>query len=431
MDLDPSGVIQIVCILVLVLLSAFFSSAETSLVTVNRLWLKSLADQGHKRAGTVLKVVEDQGKMLSAILIGNNVVNLGASALMTVFVTRLWGEAAVGLATGVLTLLILVFGEISPKTLATVYADKLSMAYAPVIYGMMKVLTPVIFVVNKVANGFLRLLRVDLNRKTHAITEDELRTLVDAGHEEGVIESEERRMINNVFDFGDSMAKDIMVPRIDMSCVDIDATYEELMKTFRQDMFTRLPVYEDTTDNVVGIINMKDILLYRQGAPFSIRDYMRKPHYTYEFKKTSELLMEMKESPVNVTIVLDEYGATAGMITLEDMLEEIVGEIRDEYDEDEQDSVQKISEREYVIEGSIKLDDLNELLELELDSEDYDSLGGFIIERLDHLPQAGESIEYNNMKFVVQQVDKKRIEKVHLYLPEEEDKEEKEEKGFT
>ena len=176
---------------------------------------------------------------------------------------------------------------------------------------------------------------------------------------------------------------------------------------------------------------MKDILLYRQGDPFSIRDYMRKPHYTYEFKKTSELLMEMKESPVNVTIVLDEYGATAGMITLEDMLEEIVGEIRDEYDEDEQDSVQKISEREYVIEGSIKLDDLNELLELELDSEDYDSLGGFIIERLDHLPQAGESIEYNNMKFVVQQVDKKRIEKVHLYLPEEEDKEEKEEKGFT
>ena len=238
-------------------------------------------------------------------------------------------------------------------------------------------------------------------------------------------------MINNVFDFGDSMAKDIMVPRIDMSCVDIDATYEELMKTFRQDMFTRLPVYEDTTDNVVGIINMKDILLYRQGDQFSIRDYLRKPHYTYEFKKTSEMLMEMKESPVNVTIVLDEYGATAGMITLEDMLEEIVGEIRDEYDEDEQDSVQKISEREYVIEGSIKLDDLNELLELELDSEDYDSLGGFIIERLDHLPQAGESIEYNNMKFVVQQVDKKRIEKVHLYLPEEEDKEEKEEKGFT
>ena len=421
--MDPSSVIQIVCILVLIMLSAFFSSAETSLVTVNRLWLRSLADQGNKRAQLVLKVIENQSKMLSAILIGNNIVNLGASAIATLFVQRLWGEAMVSVGTGVLTLMVLIFGEISPKSAATAYADKLSMVYAPFVYMIMKLLTPVIFIINLFSRGVMKLMHLNLDRKAHSITEDELRTMVDASHEEGVIESEERRMINNVFDLGDSMAKDIMVPRIDMSCVDVNATYEELMEIFRQDMFTRMPVYEETTDNVVGIINMKDILLYRQGDPFSIRDYMRRPHYTYEYKKTSELLMEMKESPVNVTIVLDEYGATAGMITLEDMLEEIVGEIRDEYDEDEQDTVQKLNDREYLIEGSIKLDDLNELLELGLESEDYDSLGGFIIERLDHLPQAGESIEYEGMKFVVQQVDKKRIEKVHLYLPEEKQRE--------
>lgn len=413
--MDSSDVAQLISLLILLALSAFFSSAETALTTCNRIRMRALAEEGSKKAAMLENILDDQGKMLSAILIGNNIVNLSASSIATILATK-YGSAWAGIATGILTILILIFGEISPKTLATIHADKISLSYAKYIKTLMVVLTPFIYVINKLSMGFLLLLRVDPKAKTSTITESELRTIVDVSHEEGVIESEERKMINNVVDFGDSLAKDIMVPRIDMTFAKADATYEELIEIFRRDRFTRLPVYEGTTDDVIGIINMKDLLLYRQGEPFSIRDYLREPHYTYEFKKVAELLREMRETDYNITIVLDEYGATAGLITLEDLLEEIVGDIRDEYDGDEEDSIQKIKDGEYIIEASMKLDDLNELLELGLESEDYDSLGGFIIERLDHLPIEGESVVYETMTFVVEKVEKNRIDKVHMYI---------------
>lgn len=413
--MDSSDVAQLISLLILLALSAFFSSAETALTTCNRIRMRALAEEGSKKAAMLENILDDQGKMLSAILIGNNIVNLSASSIATILATK-YGSAWAGIATGILTILILIFGEISPKTLATIHADKISLSYAKYIKTLMVVLTPFIYVINKLSMGFLLLLRVDPKAKTSTITESELRTIVDVSHEEGVIESEERKMINNVVDFGDSLAKDIMVPRIDMTFAKADATYEELIEIFRRDRFTRLPVYEGTTDDVIGIINMKDLLLYRQGEPFSIRDYLREPHYTYEYKKVAELLREMRETDYNITIVLDEYGATAGLITLEDLLEEIVGDIRDEYDGDEEDSIQKIKDGEYIIEASMKLDDLNELLELGLESEDYDSLGGFIIERLDHLPIEGESVVYETMTFVVEKVEKNRIDKVHMYI---------------
>ena len=413
--MDSSDVAQLISLLILLALSAFFSSAETALTTCNRIRMRALAEEGSKKAAMLENILDDQGKMLSAILIGNNIVNLSASSIATILATK-YGSAWAGIATGILTILILIFGEISPKTLATIHADKISLSYAKYIKTLMVVLTPFIYVINKLSMGFLLLLRVDPKAKTSTITESELRTIVDVSHEEGVIESEERKMINNVVDFGDSLAKDIMVPRIDMTFAKADATYEELIEIFRRDRFTRLPVYEGTTDDVIGIINMKDLLLYRQGEPFSIRDYLREPHYTYEYKKVAELLREMRETDYNITIVLDEYGATAGLITLEDLLEEIVGDIRDEYDGDEEDSIQKIKDGEYIIEASMKLDDLNELLELGLESEDYDSLGGFIIERLDHLPIEGELVVYETMTFVVEKVEKNRIDKVHMYI---------------
>lgn len=413
--MDSSDVAQLISLLILLALSAFFSSAETALTTCNRIRMRALAEEGSKKAAMLENILDDQGKMLSAILIGNNIVNLSASSIATILATK-YGSAWAGIATGILTILILIFGEISPKTLATIHADKISLSYAKYIKTLMVVLTPFIYVINKLSMGFLLLLRGDPKAKTSTITESELRTIVDVSHEEGVIESEERKMINNVVDFGDSLAKDIMVPRIDMTFAKADATYEKLIEIFRRDRFTRLPVYEGTTDDVIGIINMKDLLLYRQGEPFSIRDYLREPHYTYEYKKVAELLREMRETDYNITIVLDEYGATAGLITLEDLLEEIVGDIRDEYDGDEEDSIQKIKDGEYIIEASMKLDDLNELLELGLESEDYDSLGGFIIERLDHLPIEGESVVYETMTFVVEKVEKNRIDKVHMYI---------------
>ena len=419
LDSGDSTGIQICTVVVLLCLSAFFSSAETALTTVNRMRVRTLAEAGDKRAITLTKVIEDSGKMLSTILVGNNIVNLSASSLMTTLTMQLFGSKAVGAATGVLTLLILVFGEISPKTLATIHSERLALQYAGIIYLMMTLLTPVIFCINQLSLGFLLLLRVDPNKKQEAITEDELRTIVEVSHEEGVIETEEREMINNVFDFGDAQAKEIMVPRIDMTFADIHSTYDVLLEIFREDKYTRLPVYEDSTDNVVGIINMKDLLLTDHKESFSVRSIMRKAYYTYEHKNTSELLLEMRKSSINIAIVLDEYGATAGLITLEDLLEEIVGEIRDEYDMDEEDPIQKINDLEYMVQGSMNLNDLCDKLNLGLISEDYDSIGGYMIGLLDHLPQAGESISTPENVFLrVEDMEKNRIHKIFLRLPE-------------
>ena len=282
-----------------------------------------------------------------------------------------------------------------------------------------------IFIINHLSRFILKLLHVDPNAKPSFMTEHELRTIVDVSHENGVIESDERQMINNVFDFGDSTAKDIMIPRVDMVCADIDSTYEELLEIFRAERFTRIPVYEGDGDNMVGVINMKDLLLFHPAKEFHIRDIMREPYFTYEYKKTSELMVEMRKDSVNFTIVLDEYGATVGMITLEDLLEEIVGDIRDEYDHDEEDPIRRIQENEYQVLGSSKLDDLNEKLGIHLESEDYDSIGGYIIEHLDHLPKAGEFIvTEDGIRLVVDTVTRKRIDRVHIYLPALKNKEE-------
>ena len=417
--MDSSDYIQLLILILLIGLSAFFSSAETALTTVNKIRIRNLAEAGDKSAVTLTKVLEDQGKMLSAILVGNNVVNLTASSMSTTLAMNIWSNKAVGIATGVLTLVILVFGEISPKTISTLYSEKISLKYAKIIYLFMTVMTPVIYAVNVLSSGFLRLVHVDPNRKQEAITEDELRTIVEVSHEEGVIESEEKKIINNVFDFGDSVAKDIMVPRIDMAMVEVGATYDELIDIFREEKYTRMPVYEETTDNVIGIINMKDVLLIDRNEEFHVRDLLREPLYTYEYKNTAELMVELRQTSNNMIIVLDEYGATAGMITLEDLLEEIVGEIRDEYDEDEEQELVEVGPGEYVVEGSMKLDDLNDLLDLELESEDYDSIGGLIIGQLDRLPEEGESVVCDGIRLVVDRLDKNRIDRVHMYLPKE------------
>ena len=419
--MDSSDVTQIIILVILVFLSGFFSSAETALTTCNKIKMRSLAESGNTKAKRVLKITDDSGKMLSAILVGNNIVNLSASSLSTSLAIKFGGSIAVGIATGIITLLILIFGEISPKTLATLYADNISLAYAGIIGFLMKILTPVIFLVNKLAMFFLFMMRVNPHKGQSMMTEDELRTIVDVSHEEGVIETEEREMINNVFDFGDALAKEVMVPRIDMTSVNIDSTYEDLLDIFREDHFTRLPVYEDSTDNIIGIINVKDLLLCEDREHFSVRSILRQPYYTYEHKNTSELLIEMRQSSINIAIVLDEYGATAGLITLEDLLEEIVGEIRDEYDDDEEDPIQKINDREYMVQGSMNLEDLGEILDLELTSEDYDSIGGYLIELLDHLPTAGESVlTPEGLYLRVEDMEKNRINKIFLRLPESE-----------
>lgn len=381
--------------------------------------MRTLAEDGDKRAATVLRITDDSGKMLSAILIGNNIVNLSASSIATSLAIKIWGSVGAGIATGILTFLILIFGEISPKTLATIHSEKISLAYSGVIAFLMKILTPVIFIINKLSMGFLMLLRVDPNAGAQQMTEEELRTIVDVSKESGVIESEEHTMINNLFDFGDAQAKEVMVPRIDMTFAQIDSSYDELIQIFQEDKFTRLPVYEDTTDNVVGILNMKDLLLYKDKEHFSVRSVMREPYFTYEHKNTAELFMEMRKSSISLAVVLDEYGATAGLITLEDLLEEIVGEIRDEYDTDEEDPIVQLNDREYMVLGSTNLEDLCEEIGLSFTSEDYDTIGGYLIGLLDHLPEKNEIIiTDDDVLLRVEQMDKNRIEKIYIKKPE-------------
>lgn len=417
--MDPSDTYQIIILLVLLALSAFFSSNETALMSVNRIRLRSLADEGNKRAAMALDILENQTpKLLSAILIGNNIVNISASSLATTLAYS-FGGYMVSIVTLILTILILIFGEITPKNYATINSEKITLRYIPVFKFLMTIMTPVIFIINLFSRGVMRLMRVDPDEANKAMTEEELRTIVDVSHEDGVIESDEKEMIYNVFDLGDATAKDIMVPRVHVTFADVASTYDELIDIFREDKFTRLPVYKDSQNNIVGIINMKDLLLYDKDTEFVIDNFLRKPHFTYERKSISDLLVEMKDSTFNIAIVLDEYGDMAGLITLEDILEEIVGEIHDEYDEKEDELVQKISDREYIIEGSMHLDDVNDHLHTELDSEDYDSLGGFIIEHLDRLPVAGdEVITEEGIRLIVEKLDKNRIEQVHVYLPE-------------
>ncbi len=416
--MDTDGVMQLVAILILVFLSGFFSSAETSLTTANKVRLKALADEGNKRAQTALDVLEKYGKMLSAILIGNNIVNIVASSLATTLALKI--GLAVGIATGILTVVILLFGEIIPKNVAMVYSEKMALFYASIISGLMKIMTPVIFLIDKLAGALMKLLHIDAGKRT-AMTETELRTYVEVSHEDGVIESEEREMIYNVFDFSDAVAKDIMIPRIDMATVSEDAEYEEVLDLFAECMYTRLPVFKEDKDNIIGMINIKDFILVKDKEQFKISDIMRNIYYTYEFKKTADLLIEMREKCVNVSIVLNEYGAAVGMITLEDLLEEIVGEIRDEYDEDEEEFIKQVDERTYLVEGGMKLSDINDELGTMLESEDYDSIGGLIIENLDRLPEDGETIVTDqNITLKVQGVNQNRVVKVLMTLPEKE-----------
>ena len=384
-------------------------------MSVNKIKLRSLADGGNKRAALALDITENHtAKMLSAILIGNNIVNVSASSLATTLAYS-FGGYMVSIATLILTVAILVFGEITPKNYATINAEKLTLRYIPVIKFFMTVMTPVIFIINLFSRGIMLILRVDPDAANKAMTEEELRTIVDVSHEDGVIESDEKEMIYNVFDLGDAKAKDIMVPRVHVTFADVNSTFDELIDIFREDKFTRLPVYEETQDNVVGIINMKDLLLYDHDTPFNIRDFLRKPHFTYEFKDISELLVEMRDSTFNIAIVLDEYGEMAGLITLEDILEEIVGEINDEYDEKEE-TYTKLSNNTYIFEACTLLNDFIKIVDADPDSfkdieGEADTLAGLILEIKGELPGKNDVITYQSHKFTILEVDNRRIKK--------------------
>lgn len=405
---------ELILLLFLVGCSAFFSSSETALISLSKIRLRGMIEDDVKNAKTISNLVDNPNRLIGAILIGNNVVNIGASALATSIAIDIYGSKGTLISTVAMTLLILIFGEVTPKSLAAQHSEQTSIRVAKPLYILTIILKPVVTVLTFLTNGLVRLLGGTKTGIQPLITEDELKTIVNVSHEEGLLEGDERQMIYNVFEFGDSQAKDVMTPRTNMAAVSINSTYNDLVEFLKEENFSRIPVYEEDIDDIVGIMHVKDLILYVDNKDnFNLTDILRPAYFTYEFKSTAELFDDMRLNRIPVAVVLDEYGGTAGMVTTEDLVEEIVGEIKDEYDEEHED-IEVIREDEYLVDGSTKLDLLNEMIGTNIESEDFDSIGGFVIGILDRFPEENEVVEYENIKFIVEKIEKNRIEKMRI-----------------
>ena len=411
-------IIDILVILILILLSAFFSSSETALTTISPHRLRSMVEEKMKHADTLESVLSRKDKMLSVILICNNIVNIAVSSLCTVLVQKLFGNWAVSIGTGILTVIILVFGEISPKTIATYRAEKLALRIAPVISFLMWLFTPLAAVVNFLSSGVLKLSGVNKNERSESYTENEIRSIVEVSTEEGVIEDKEKEIINNVFDFTDTIAREVMVPRVNITAIHLDTDFHEVKQIYLDNMYTRLPIYDADDNEFVGMLHFKDFLFLddRQKASFQVEKLMRELPYTYENKHLSELFMEMKRLRISMMAVMDEYGVTTGIITMEDLLEEIVGDIRDEYDADEENELVITDTDEYEVPGSMSISDVNGRIGTALFSESYDSIGGLMMESLDRLPEQGDEIRIGNVSITAEKVSGTKIEAVRIRL---------------
>ena len=413
--MEPSQVWQIIVLIILLVLSGFFSMSETALMALSKIRIRHMVEEGVKGAKLVEKLTEDPNKLLGAILIGNNIVNILASSLATTLFVSLVGPSGVGVATAVMTVLVLIFGEITPKSIAKQKSEEVSLKVSKPINIIVKILKPFIGIFSFISSLFIRLLGGDPKATEPFITEEELRTMVGVSEEEGVLEDVEKEMIFNVFDFVDSQAKDVMVQRVDIVAVDTEATYEEVLEVIKTEQFSRIPVYNQTIDDIVGVLYVKDLIIAGQNKEgFKVSDYMREPYYTFEFKKIKELFNEMKKTRNHLSVVLDEYGGTVGIVTIEDLIEEVFGDIEDEYDDYDKE-IEVVKEDEYIVDGSAKLDDISELIGVNMESEEFDSVGGLIIGELGRFPDNKEEVTLNKIRFVVEEVDKNRIKKVRIY----------------
>lgn len=419
--MDGGDIVQIIIIIALIGLSAFFSSAETSYTMLNKIKLRTMCEDGNKAALRVSKILENPSRMLSTILVGNNIVNIGVSSLVTTLTIKLFGNAATGIATGILTVVLLILGEITPKTLASQNAERIACLYSKPISIIMIILTPVVFVIDKLSSLILKLFKTDSKKPTQTITEAELKALVDVGHEEGVFEDEEKKIIHNIFEFDDQSVKEVMVPRVDVSMIEKDASFDELLALFRDSFHSRIPVFDRENDDIIGVLHVKDFLMSdaytdtEKRSDFWIPDIIkRKPYFTFEQQKTSALFEDMKKKAVSSAVVQDEYGVMTGFITIQDLVEEITGHMQDEHDMEAEAPFKEIASDKYIVEGAFKLDDINENLGTHFSSEHNDSVGGLITERLDRFPKAGDFITEGGYKMIVIAAENDRVESVQI-----------------
>ena len=414
---STANILQIGLLVVLLLGSGFFSASETSLMSLSKIRIRYMEDEGVKGAKLVGSLIEKSSDLLSSILVGNNIVNIAATSVSTSLFINIFGDGGVAIATAVMTVLVLVFGEITPKTIAANSPEKVAVVVSKPISIIMKITKPIVWVFNLLTGIIFKIMGIDNDGVKPFITEEELKAMVNVSHEEGVLEMEEREIINNVFQFVDMQAKEAMIQRLDMVAIDIEDSYDEIIELFKSEKLSRLPVYQESIDDIVGILNIKDIIFLsdEEIENFDIKDYVREAFFTYEFKKITQLLEEMKKEKTQMAIVVDEYGGTAGLLTIEDLVEVIVGDIDDEYDEEEEEIV-KINDNEYLVEGSTKISDVNEQLGINLESEEFDSIGGFIIGYLKRIPEENEIIEVEDVKFKVESIDKNRINKIRIFV---------------
>lgn len=380
--------------------------------------IRHFAEEGNHRAKRTLRLIDNPSKLISTLLIGNNIVNIFASALATLVAINRFGVGATAIATSILTIVIIIFGEITPKSFATQYAEKVAMAYSRPVGILMVLLTPFVIIFYSIASAIIKLFGGNINQGHPLVTEAELKTMMDVGSEEGVFEEEEKEMVFNIFDFGDLQVKDVMVQRVDIIAIDVAADYEEIKEIITKEQFSRFPVYKEDIDDIIGVLNVKDLLFLsdEEKENFDLRKYIREPYYAYEFKRIPELFKELKRTRTHLSVILDEYGGTVGIATIEDLLEEIVGEIDDEFDEDRETDIETIRKNEYMVSGSYRLDDLNDNIGTDIESEEFDSIGGYLIGILGTFPENGEIIETDGIKFIVEEVDKNRIKKIKMIM---------------
>ncbi len=406
--------IQIIGLIILIILSSFFSASETALMSISKIRVRHMVEENIKGSNRVKELTDNPSSLLASILVGNNVVNIASSSLATVLAINLIGSRGVAISTIIMTIVVLIFGEITPKTLASQNSEQISLRVANPIFIVSKMLKPVVIITTTISKFFIKLLGGKSDSNKPFITEDELKTMVDVSEEEGILKSEEKDMIHNVFQFGDLYAKDVMVQRVDIIALDIEESLDKIISVIKEEGFSRIPIYSNTIDNIVGILNVKDIIFMEDTKGFSLKNYMREITYTYEFRKVTELFKDMNKNRQHMVVVLDEYGGTVGIVTIEDLIEEIVGDISDEY-EDEEPEIYVVKEDEYIVEGSVRIEDINELIGTKIESEEFDSIGGFIIGVLGRFPNISEEIIYSNYRFIIEDIDRNRIKKIRIY----------------
>ena len=406
--MDSSSVSQIIALVFLVAMSAVFSSSETAITSVSKIKVRQLDQKDNKNAHLLKKLHDNMQTTISTILIGNNIVNIAASSIATILFTNIFHQNGALISTVVMTVFVLIFGEVIPKTIAQYKNKSVALKFSRFIYFLTIIFKPIVKVLNILTRLVIKLF-IGEDEDSSTLTEEELKTLVEVSEEEGVLKNQETEIMINALELKETLAVDIMTPRTSMASVDIEDAENDLKEIIKNITYSRIPVYEDSIDDIIGVLHIKELAhkIIEDDRDFKVRDILKPAFYAYEYIPVVDLFKQMRTKNISISIIIDEYGGTSGIVTMEDILEELVGEIDDEYDNEKE--VTKLSDNEYLVDPEMRIDEVNERFDLDIKSDKFDSIGGFVIELLDRMPKSKDEVEFENLKFVVVNVDKRKI----------------------